>query len=73
MRVGLISDVHRNRVALETVLAALARDAPDRIVCLGDCAVMGPDPAGSLDLLETLGCPVILGNADVELFTDPAR
>ncbi|MCO5220415.1 MAG: metallophosphatase family protein [Thermomicrobiales bacterium] len=73
MRVGLISDVYGNRVALETVLAALARDAPDRIVCLGDCAVMGPDPAGSLDLLETLGCPVILGNADVELFTDPAR
>lgn len=73
MRVGLISDVHGNRVALETVLAALERDAPDQLVCLGDCAVMGPDPVGSLDLLESLGCPVILGNADVELFTDPAR
>jgi predicted phosphodiesterase len=71
MRVALISDMHGNRVALETVIAAMERDAPDRIVCLGDVAVMGPDPAGTMDLLEALGCPVILGNADVELFTDP--
>lgn len=71
MRVALISDMHGNRVALETVLAALQRDAPDQIVCLGDVAVMGPDPAGTMDLLESLGCPMILGNADVELFADP--
>jgi putative phosphoesterase len=71
MRVALISDMHGNRVALETVIAALERDAPDQIVCLGDVAVMGPDPAGTMDLLESLGCPVIQGNADVELFTDP--
>jgi predicted phosphodiesterase len=64
--------MHGNRVALETVLAALERDAVEQVVCLGDVAVMGPDPVGTLDLLESLGCPVILGNADVELFTDPA-
>ncbi len=73
MQVALISDMHGNRVALETVVAAMERDAPDRIVCLGDVAVMGPDPAGTMDLLESLGCSVILGNADVELFTDPAN
>jgi predicted phosphodiesterase len=72
MRVALISDMHGNRVALETVIAAMERDALDQVVCLGDVAVMGPDPAGTMDLLESLGCPVILGNADVELFTDPA-
>jgi predicted phosphodiesterase len=47
MRVALISDIHGNRVALETVLANLERDAPDRIVSLGDVAAMGPDPGGS--------------------------
>lgn len=73
MRVGLIADVHGNRVALETVLAALERDAPDQLVCLGDCAVMGPDPKGSLDLLESLGCPVIEGNTDAAFTIDPAR
>jgi predicted phosphodiesterase len=72
MRVALFSDMHGNRVALEAVIAAMERDAPDQVVCLGDVAVMGPDPAGTMDLLESLGCPVILGNADVELFTDPA-
>jgi len=51
MQVALISDMHGNRVALETVVAAMERDAPDRIVCLGDVAVMGPDPAGTMDLL----------------------
>ena len=73
MRVALISDIHGNRVALETVLAAIERDAPDRIVCLGDVAAMGPDPCGSIDLLESLGCPVIMGNADSVLFTEPVE
>jgi predicted phosphodiesterase len=72
MKVGLIADIHGNRVALETVIAALERDRPDQIVCLGDVAVMGPDPAGTIALLQELGCPVIMGNADVELLEDPA-
>lgn len=71
MRVALISDMHGNRVALETVIEALERDAPDQTVCLGDVAVMGPDPSGTMDLLESLGCPVIRGNADTELLTPP--
>jgi putative phosphoesterase len=71
MRIALISDIHGNRVALETVLAAIEQDAPDGIVCLGDVAAMGPDPGGTLDLLQSIGCPVIMGNADTELFTDP--
>lgn len=71
MRVALISDIHGNTVALETVMAAIERDAPDQIVCLGDVAVMGPDPVGAIELLRSNGCPVIMGNADTELFTDP--
>jgi len=73
MRVALISDIHGNTVALETVLTAIERDAPDQIVCLGDVAVMGPDPIGSIELLRSVGCPVIMGNADTELFTDPSE
>lgn len=71
MKVGLIADIHGNRVALETVIAALDKERPDQIVCLGDVAVMGPDPAGTIDLLRTLGCPVIMGNADDELLKEP--
>src|SRR5215218_2757763 len=73
MRVALLSDIHGNRVALATVLTAIEREAPNRIVCLGDIAAMGPDPVGTLDLLQSIGCPVIMGNADIELFTDPVE
>ncbi len=73
MRVALISDIHGNRVALETVLFATEKEMPDQVVCLGDVAAMGPDPGGAIDLLESLGCPVIMGNADTELFTEPVE
>jgi len=64
MRVALVSDVHANAVALETVIAALDRDAPDAVVCLGGMVQGGPDPGRCADLLRELGWPVVLGNAD---------
>ena len=63
MRVGLLSDVHGNRLALEAVLAELDRDGVDALVCLGDVAV-GPQPRESLARVRELGCPVVLGNWD---------
>ncbi|MDQ3162939.1 MAG: metallophosphatase family protein, partial [Actinomycetota bacterium] len=63
MRVALVSDVHANAVALETVIAALDRDAPDAVVCLGGTVQGGPDPGRCADLLRKLGWPVVLGNA----------
>ena len=44
MRVGLISDIHGNRLALDAVVAELEKEDLDQIVCLGDVAV-GPQPA----------------------------
>jgi predicted phosphodiesterase len=63
VRVGLISDIHGNSIALDAVLAELRRDAPDLIVCLGDVAV-GPQPRESIDTIRALDCPVVLGNWD---------
>ena len=63
MRIGLISDIHGNRIALDAVLAELERDGVDRIVCLGDVAV-GPQPAEALARVRELGCPVVMGNWD---------
>ena len=40
--VRIIADVHGNLAALEVVLAALAAERVDRIVCLGDVATAGP-------------------------------
>ena len=69
MRVGLISDIHGNRLALDAVIADLERDGVDRIVCLGDVAV-GPQPAEALDRVRELGCPVVMGNWDAAFLGD---
>lgn len=67
MRVAAIADVHGNLIALEAVLAALSRAAPDLIVNLGDL-VSGPfDPAGSADAQMALGCPTLAGNHERQL------
>ena len=67
MRVALISDIHGNLVALEAVLAELALDRPDSILCLGDVAATGPQPHETIERLRALDCPMVMGNADAEL------
>jgi putative phosphoesterase len=64
MRIGLIADIHGNLIALETVLAALAREQIDEIICLGDVAALGPQPREVIARLRTIGCPVVIGNTD---------
>lgn len=63
MRLGIISDIHGNLLALEAVLAELEREAPDRLICLGD-VVAGPQAHDALARIRELGCPVIVGNWD---------
>lgn len=63
-RVALVSDIHGNAVALEAVLADIARRRVDEIVCLGDVAAGGPQPLEALARLRALGCAVVRGNAD---------
>ena len=44
----------------------------DDIVCLGDVAQGGDEPAQTLDRLAALGCDTVLGNADAFLLEVPA-
>ena len=71
MPFALVSDIHGNAVAFETVLADLQRLGIERAVCLGDVAQGGEEPARVLDRLAGLGWPVILGNADDFLLEVP--
>lgn len=71
MRTALVSDVHGNLLALETVLAELDREGIDRVVCLGDALQGGPEPAGCFELLQARAVPTVLGNADA-FALDPA-
>ena len=63
-RLALISDIHGNGVALDTVLADVAAHEVDEIVCLGDIAAGGPQPRQVLRRLRELGCRTVRGNAD---------
>ncbi len=71
MRIGLISDIHGNLLALETVLQELAQESIDQIICLGDIAALGPKPHEVIERLRALQCPVLLGNTDDWLLTSP--
>ena len=62
MQVGLISDIHGNRVALEAVL----EDMPpvDDLYCAGDVVGYNPWPAACVDEVRERGIPTVLGNHD---------
>lgn len=64
IRIALISDLHGNAIALETVLRDIARLGVDRTICLGDTATLGPDPKAVLAVLRDTNTPCIMGNHD---------
>lgn len=64
MRIGLFSDIHSNYHALQAVVADMHRRGVDRMICLGDITMKGPLPKECVDLVRSLGCPVVRGNTD---------
>lgn len=71
MRLALISDQHGNNVAFRAVLEDVERLGVEEVVCLGDVAQGGDEPAQTLDRLAALGCETVLGNADAFLLEVP--
>jgi predicted phosphodiesterase len=61
---ALLSDIHGDAAALESVLVELRQAGSDHGIVLGDVAQGGDEPVAVLDRLAALGWPVILGNAD---------
>ncbi|MEM7114790.1 MAG: metallophosphoesterase family protein [Chloroflexota bacterium] len=69
MKLAILSDIHGNDVALEAVLADLAKEAPAQMICLGDVAT-GVQPREVLARLRELAIPIVQGNHDAWLL-DP--
>ena len=69
MKIAIISDIHGNAFALDTVIGDLKREPVDQIVCLGDAIQGGAQPAQTVARLRELGCPVVMGNADAWLLS----
>ncbi len=80
MRILIISDIHANLAAFETVMAD-AEGAWDTIWCLGDLVGYGPDPNECVELLcqyDHISLSgnhdwAVLGKIDINSFNDNAR
>src|SRR5688572_8346775 len=67
MLIGILSDIHANREALDAVLGALEQFPVQRLVLLGDLVGYGPDPVYVLEKAHELrdaGAGCIMGNHD---------
>ncbi|HMV28818.1 MAG TPA: metallophosphoesterase [Anaerolineales bacterium] len=69
MRILVLSDVHGNCLALETVLADAKKNGFDQIICNGDMIQGGPQPHETVQLLQEMKCPIVMGNSDAWLLT----
>lgn len=81
MRYAILSDIHGNLPAWNTVLSDLALRDVDRLLCLGDVVGYGPEPAEVLQSVYARVHLMVLGNHDAvvarrmtaDLFTDRAQ
>ena len=65
MRVAVISDVHGNYHALETVLDDIAAEGVDAVWCLGDTVGYGPLPNECCEAVEDRADVALVGNHDL--------
>ncbi len=64
MRYAIVSDLHSNKPALKSVLADIASNSIDEIICLGDVVGYGPNPAEVLEIAYSKIHHFVLGNHD---------
>ena len=65
MRVAVISDIHANLHALDTVLAEIDAEDVTEIWCLGDVVGYGPRPNECCDLVRQRATHSLCGNHDL--------
>jgi diadenosine tetraphosphatase ApaH/serine/threonine PP2A family protein phosphatase len=65
LRVAVISDIHANLHALESVLEAIDADPPDRTWCLGDLVGYGPRPNEVVEVVRERADLCLVGNHDL--------
>jgi len=68
---AIISDIHGNLEALESVLADIKSLGINEIYCLGDIVGYGPNPRECVDLVRKNCVVTLLGNHDQGALFDP--
>lgn len=64
MKAAVISDIHGNMQALEAVLNDLKSRGCEKIICLGDLAMAGPQPSETVSFIMGQSWEIIQGNTD---------
>jgi len=70
MRIALISDIHGNLPALETVMIDINNRMVDEIICLGDIVGKGPSSIETIDICRKECDLVIQGNWEYGLYEE---
>ncbi len=65
MRIAVVSDIHSNLEAFQTVLADIDGSGVDHLVSLGDNIGYGPDPEEVLRLIRLRQVPSVMGNHEL--------
>jgi len=74
MRYAVLSDIHSNLEALDSVLKRTKELKAGRIVCLGDIVGYNADPNRCVELIKDLSITAVAGNHDEEAASaDPPR
>ena len=73
MRIAIISDIHGNLEALQTVLADIDSKGVDGIISLGDIIGYGPDPVACVDLVASRCKWSLMGNHDFAVIYEPTN
>ncbi|MEE3235192.1 MAG: metallophosphoesterase family protein [Candidatus Latescibacterota bacterium] len=67
MKITILSDIHANLEALETVMIESERSGISRFISLGDVVGYGPDPVACINRLRDVKATLIAGNHDLAL------
>ncbi|BDI28255.1 phosphoesterase [Capsulimonas corticalis] len=63
-RLAIFSDIHANLPAMEVVADYIRSGGYDGVYCLGDLGGYASQPNEVQDIVQSMGCPTILGNYD---------
>ena len=66
-RIAILSDVHGNLTALNTVINDIERRGISKIYCLGDSVIKCANPDKVIDILHDKCEVMLLGNCDANI------
>lgn len=69
MKFGVMSDIHGNLAALQSVLDGFANEKVDAVLCLGDMIGIGANPDECVSLIKSLQNRVVVSGNHEQYFT----